>query len=473
MKKTLLTCLAVAAALAIAGPALAITCTVDQHPAATLLVPYFQVSYDDSGNLVSTGPDARDTIVTFANASSAPMIAHVDVWDRQSVVQLDFDVALTGFDVQAMRLSDILSGFLPITHDSTGADVCQRNGSASVYPAGDGFLRVRPTNAATESDSLATTLYASPAFNDGGALIEAMRTNCDGGLDALAIGYLTIDHANYCTLSNPTFDTYYYNDAIGMENNLWGEIIFTSGGGLPTYAMSTVNVEADFTIGNATLASIDEDTARSFYAKYYDPAGDFLSPACPNCSGGNGIPCPSDNSIDCNAPFDVGYGDQREPLGLRYATRWFDAPGIITTNFRVWRSLTPGFGGDCIVAAPPATLTFLDEDENGVGQGGGCPSQKCGTASNLFPLETQQVNITAFTIPTGGVAGWVQMDFAFATGEPLDQAWADYSFEGTLALESILVPGTQLDPSTCNPLTVTDDLELILPAIPALVGSGT
>ena len=40
-------------------------------------------------------------------------------------------------------------------------------------------------------------------------------------------------------------NNYYYNDAIGMENNLWGEIIFTSGLGIPTYAMSTVNLEAD------------------------------------------------------------------------------------------------------------------------------------------------------------------------------------------------------------------------------------
>ena len=57
MKKFLLACLVVAAVLAIATPAFAITCTIDQRPAATLLVPYFQVSYDSSGNLVSGGPD--------------------------------------------------------------------------------------------------------------------------------------------------------------------------------------------------------------------------------------------------------------------------------------------------------------------------------------------------------------------------------------------------------------------------------
>ena len=69
MKKTLLACLAVVAVLAVATPAFAITCTIDQRPAATLLVPFFQVTYDGNGNLDATG---RDTIVTIANASAAP-----------------------------------------------------------------------------------------------------------------------------------------------------------------------------------------------------------------------------------------------------------------------------------------------------------------------------------------------------------------------------------------------------------------
>src|SRR5690242_17498165 len=149
MKKTLLTCLAIAAVLVIASPASAITCTVDQRPAATLLVPYFQVSFDGDGNLVSTGVGARDTIVTIANASSAPMIAHVNVFDRQSTLVLDFNVALTGWDVQAMRVSDILTGILPASSnsDKIGGDVCQRAGGA-VYPATDGFLRVDPLSPA-------------------------------------------------------------------------------------------------------------------------------------------------------------------------------------------------------------------------------------------------------------------------------------------------------------------------------------
>ena len=100
MKKTLMTCLAIAALFAIASSAGAITCTVDQHPAATLLVPTSRRA--SSGRHSSVGPGARDTLVTIGNASSAPMIAHVNVFNERTELVLDFNIALTGFDVQSV-----------------------------------------------------------------------------------------------------------------------------------------------------------------------------------------------------------------------------------------------------------------------------------------------------------------------------------------------------------------------------------
>ena len=46
MKKTLVACLAVAALFAVATSASAITCTQDHRPAATLLIPYFQATFN-------------------------------------------------------------------------------------------------------------------------------------------------------------------------------------------------------------------------------------------------------------------------------------------------------------------------------------------------------------------------------------------------------------------------------------------
>ena len=52
----------------------------------------------------------------------------------------------------------------------------------------------------------------------------------------------------------------------------------------------------------------------------------------------------------------------------------------------------------------------------------------------------------------------------------------DYAFEGAIALETILVPGTQLDPSSCNPLAFPTATAFVTPAIsqaPAGTGPGT
>jgi hypothetical protein len=481
MKKALIACLAVVAMFAFANAASAVTCTNDQHPAATLLVPYFQVSVGPDGTPFGGTALARDTIVTIANASSAPMIAHVNVYDRFSSLQLDFNVALTGFDVQAWRMSDILSGNLPVTVNALGADACQSNPAAHVYVAGtgtassDGFIRVVPSSPATPLDNTAgITKYGTPAFSF--PLGKTLAEECDGTVDALAIGYIVIDHANYCNLSDPTDPNYYFHNAIGMENNLFGEIIFTSGNGLPTYGISTVNIEADTTIGQAALtAAANDDFARSFYARYWETApSTYPANVCPNC--GSGV-AGTDLSID--APWDVTLqGDQREPLALRYALRWFDltSTGVLTTNFMVWRGsrVVQGDAEFCTSSGEvdelPVTLTFFDEDENTVSTGG-CPSP-CTSPTFNFEHETNLKNITSFQHPTSGSAGWVEINFVNASGDVLDQAWGAYAFEGSIALESVLIPGTSLDPNACDPLGITG-IEPIIPVVPTLpVGCG-
>jgi hypothetical protein len=476
MKKVFIACLALAAVFAFANSASAVTCTSDQHPAATLLVPYFQVSYDDAGGLITTGVGARDTIVTIANASSAPMVAHVSVYDRNSSFLLDFNIALTGFDVQAMRMSDVLAGNLPSAGDTVGGGVCQHEGGG-VYP--DGFLRVIPPSPATGLDnSRAISDYPNPAFGPAfsGSLIQSLRNNCEGGTDVLAVGYLTIDMANYCNLSNPSDPAYWQNNAAGMENNLFGEVIFTSGFGLPTYGMSTVNLEADSAFGLAAQSTATP--VRTFYARYWNQ-GDNSGitgtttggPTCANCGSGD-----PNTDLNVSSPWNIGYGDMREPLGLRWGARWFDLVdtgsglSILTSNFQVWRG--PYNGASCDSNGPTVLLTFFDEDENTITQGG-CISP-CSTVVDNFPLETQQTNIVAFGHPTAA-AGWVSMNFVnLVDGSLFDQAWVDYTFEGNIALESILVPGTQLDPSSCNPLGYEAVTTTILPAVPAVpTGIGT
>ncbi|MDQ5872299.1 MAG: hypothetical protein M3547_08870, partial [Acidobacteriota bacterium] len=376
MKKTLMTCMAIAVLFAVATSASAITCTIDQRPAATLLVPYFEATFNPDGTPLGGGANARDTLVTICNASAAPMLAHVNVFSERTELVLDFNIALTGFDCQSMSMGRVLSGFLPSTPITTahvpattpgGGDACQRNSSAGVYnPAGGTvgeFLRIRPVDPATPLDNtLATTLYPQPAWPAGSDFAFGVLDSLDetddsvecGGIDRTITnpvrGYVVIDHANYCNLSAPNDPNYYLRDAIGMENNLFGEVIFTSGSGIPTMGGSTVNIEADPSLAGDVTST---PRVRTFYARYVGT--DVLcSPG--NCAG------------FATNPWNQGIGDQREPLGLKYAARWFNTSGV-TSNFNVWRSssgsLTDLLGsprGDCSDIEPVVTLTFFDED---------------------------------------------------------------------------------------------------------------
>lgn len=477
MKKTLMTCMAIAVLFAVATSASAITCTIDQRPAATLLVPYFEATFAPDGTPLGAGANARDTLVTICNASAAPMLAHVNVFNERTELVLDFNIALTGFDCQSMSMARVLSGFLPATpigtnHAASTADACQRNPSAGVYspPTVTGeYLRIRPVDTATPLDNtLATTLYPQPAWPIGSdfgwevldSLDETDDSRACGGIDRTITnpirGYVVIDHANYCNLSAPNDELYYSRDAIGMENNLFGEVIFTSGSGIPTMGGSTVNIEADPSLAGDVTSN---PRVRTFYARYVTTDG--------LCSPGN---C----ALFATNPWNQGVGDQREPLGLKYAARWFDTAGV-TSNFNVWRassgSLTDLLGNDCTDIEPVVQLTFFDEDENTV-TSGVCPSP-CRQQQFNFELETQRKNISSFSHPAWP-AGWVSMSF-FNSGAPnggrLDQAWVDYDFQGGAAFLSASIPASQLDPSNCNPLMVTG-VRVVAPVIPTIVGTG-
>ena len=113
LKKTAV-CLALLSALALGGAANAEICTIDDVPAATLLLPYFEVDLNSTNGVT--------TLFSVNNASATAILAHVTVWTDLSVPVLDFDIYLTGFDVQTMNMRDIVNGILPFTADA-GADL--------------------------------------------------------------------------------------------------------------------------------------------------------------------------------------------------------------------------------------------------------------------------------------------------------------------------------------------------------------
>src|SRR6202035_5787511 len=113
MKKTVV-CLALLGLMALGGQAVAVICTVDDVPAATLLVPYFEVDLANGNGIT--------TLFSVNNASATAVLAHVVVWSDLSVPVLDFNIYLTGYDVQSVNLRDIIiNGNMPQTA-SAGQD---------------------------------------------------------------------------------------------------------------------------------------------------------------------------------------------------------------------------------------------------------------------------------------------------------------------------------------------------------------
>src|SRR6185436_2813446 len=69
-------------------------CTIEDSPAATLLLPYFEVDLNSA--------DGINTLFSINNASATAILAHVVLWSDLSVPTFDFNIYLTGYDVQTV-----------------------------------------------------------------------------------------------------------------------------------------------------------------------------------------------------------------------------------------------------------------------------------------------------------------------------------------------------------------------------------
>jgi len=422
MKKVLVFA-ALAFLLAMGGQAFAAICTIDDVPAATLLLPYFEVD-------LTGGPTSLTTLFSINNASAAAALAHVTVWTDWSIPTLDFDVYLTGYDVQTINVRDLFNGIIPVTADR-GADAGDANspspppGSSQApnfNPYGTGFTPGSPTefdfpgssgpcvspyhNPVLTGDRLSSLRLAhtgqnAPAY--GGCLSN------DYG-DNIARGYITVDSVTQCNLLFPSSAGYFSAGIADNRNILWGDYFF-------------VNPGQNFASGE-TLVHVEACTAGA------------AAPPGPTASvGGVGA------MADCPfTPVDYTfYGryapvagqDQREPLATTFASRYINGGNFTGgTNFIVWRdSKTIPTGGNGVQKCggtpdwyPLSNVDVVgfDEQEN--------PENLCTTTSDVsppptsqptcFPLETQRVGIAGTgALAPGGDAptpsspfGWIYLN---------------------------------------------------------------
>jgi len=174
------------------------SCDLGNFPAATLLLPYFEVDV--------TGPLKRTLLMTVTNTSEQAQIAKVVIWTDWGYPVLDFNLFLTGYDVQALNLADILvNGF--IASPRGGPSIGAMPGELSRPNAANPNFAATVSNFCADGalpGQIPNSLRADvrSALTDGTA--AACGTARIGGVHPFAAGYVTIDVVSTCTTTLPT-----------------------------------------------------------------------------------------------------------------------------------------------------------------------------------------------------------------------------------------------------------------------------
>ena len=424
MKRLLVACLLAV----LAAPAFAVIGTVDDVPAATLLLPYFEVDLDDANGI--------NTLMSINNASATSVLAHVVIWSDLSVHVLDFNVYLTGYDVQTISLRDILvGGNLPITGEGvSNVGPASIPNPAESYPFCDVLLPYsNPALDATYLDyvQLALTGQSVPYFgwdDDCGAV--------DHG-DNIARGYVTVDTVDECHIDFPD-STGYFNDLTGYvtnENVLWGDYFYVNPAQNFAQGETLVHIEASDALGIANY---------TFYYRYSD---EDLVPG----------------------------QDNREGLGNVFAVRYLNG-GLFDggTSLLSWRDakrhITPF---NCALSFPAPfplgqnQVVVFDEEEN-FETPDGCTISPCPTEEGLipFPFEAQRTDVGSAALPSSYDFGWIFLNLnsvvagSLVPYEPLMQNWVSVVMDAegrysvgfdAMQLGNVTDPATAPDPSIGTP----------------------
>jgi hypothetical protein len=392
MKKLAL-CLAVASLLLAGGQANAIIGTIDDVPAATLLLPYFEVDLDNVNGV--------QTLFSINNASDEAILAHVVVWSDLSVPVLDFNIYLTGYDVVTINLRDILvNGTLPRTADLARdpGDTISNQGlfSADVtFPSCAGFLPP-PTLPADFTQHLQNSLTGQAS----NILLVGGNPGCAGQRlnDRIARGYITVDAVNACNLDFPFTPGYFVNGGLGTainENVLWGDYFYVNSGQNFAQGETLVHIEAapgtgvNAVWGNYPItAEVGTPGQYTFYGRY----------------------------VAWSA------ADNREPLSTNFAVRFING-GIFSggTSILSWRDSKVNQGAfTCPATAGvrPAwyplgqeQIVIFDEEENPE-----TPSTlpvsppRPGTSLIPFPAEANRTRVDGPSLPVTPSFGWLYLN---------------------------------------------------------------
>ncbi|MEO6029295.1 MAG: hypothetical protein ABIR79_20725 [Candidatus Binatia bacterium] len=349
---------------------------VTNEPAATLLLPYFEVELPKKIGGTSKG---ITTLFTVNNASATAVLAHVTVWSDLAVPVTNFNIYLTGYDTQTVNLFDVLNGHLPRT-GSDGQDpqdTISKQGPISQdinFASCSGQLPYPDPIPEESTQHLRSSLTGQPSALFGGKCSGRAL----GDKRPIARGFITIDTVNNCTLRFPGDPGYFNFGDVTNQNVLWGDYVLINKSKKVARGDALVHIQA---------SSTDPLTANAGNYTFYQ-------------------------SLDANDSTDF-----RQPLATIYAGRFVNVPKhpVFPTGTSViaWR--------DCKVKQVPFTcgalpspfplseesVVVFDEQENP--EIPVLPPIPPFPATDImpFPAATQIVKVGGSALPVATTSGWI------------------------------------------------------------------
>ena len=403
--------LAFALILCMSPVASANVCAFDAVPAATLLFPF--VEYDYAG-----GGVGGTTLISITNFSSEAQIVHLTLWTDYSLPILDFNILLTGYDVQTINIRDILAhGMLPITG---GGDSPVGERPASHGPVSESNVLngnwIKDLMAVPESTAVLNCNEGYPQECLDGidgptlALLEALLMQSQGAgareystcLDdpTSIVGtwwldpwfnaarktwmYITADVVTECTVMSPNDPSGDYMSLLSGNNVLTGDVIHLDPINGFSEGLKAVHLEADADLRSVATPLVDPANGVSsgypisYYARY-----------------GHGVAAP---------------WQYREPLGTAWGFRYLsDDSNSAETYIRVWKGTSwneylvdlelDSYDQDVSSFTALNCLAYTyyawDEEENVVYTNGPWWMWE---SPNLLPLGTQEVYVDEFLL---------------------------------------------------------------------------
>ena len=292
------------------------SCDIANLPAATLLVPLFQVDLAD--------PAGQTTLVTVTNVSPLPQIARVTLWTDFAFPVLAFSLLLTGYDVQSLNLRDVLAGRIAQGAGTPGSLSSTDNPNADEASCQGLVAELPPVLAARMQQAFTTGKVPELGGIPG-------CTNI-GGAHQDATGYLTIDVTGTCSPTRLPTDDGYFSSDIRFDNVLIGDWMQVDPANESAQVSPMVHLRA---VGEESGPT---NLRRTFYSRFQ--------------------------------PAATRTADRRQPLPSVFAARWISGGAAgFETHFKIWREGKTGAADGCDQyarngALPIEWMVRFDEDEN-------------------------------------------------------------------------------------------------------------